>query len=784
MNNDVAVVSQEGLAPDGGAGFDRAVFNSLQSQIVVLDARGRIVAANEAWRRLDEEHGGSSARVGADYFEVCRRAVGADAAEAQAALAGMQAVLDGSLPCFALEYPCHAPDEERWFLMSVEPLFGHSAGIVVSHLNISERIRVEQELQQNENKYRLLVEHASDGIHTYDLDGHFLDVNSRLCEMLGYTRDEMLRLNVRDFMLAQDLAAAPIRFEDLRAGMTLITERRLRRKDGTLLPVEISGSMTETGKLQAIVRDISARKRAEEALLESNEFNRQIIASVREGIIVYDCELRYVVWNPYMEELTGLRADEVLGKSPFDLFPFLSEQGVEPLLLRALGGETVSPPDVAYSLPHPDRTGWTSARYSPLRDARGEIVGVLAVIHDITERKSAEAALKRAYEELEARVAERTVALAAANQVLQTEVAERQRTEKALRRSEEFNARIIESSSDCIKVLDLEGRLLYVNPNGQKLLEMCDFSRYVNSDWVSFWGDLEQQHARDAIARAKAGGVGAFQGFCPTTQGTPKWWDVVVTPITDAEGRVERLLSTSRDITERKRAEEARAEWMRQLVTAQEDERRRIARELHDHTGQHLTAIMLGLGSLTNSEPLPPRMLTRVGQLLNSVEQLGKELHRLAWELRPAVLDDLGLLVALSNYVDEWSERARIPADFHSRGVTRQRLPPQIETTAYRIAQEALTNIVRHAGARHVSVILEQRFDHLLVIVEDDGKGFDVEALRRVPVAERRLGVLGMQERVALVGGTLDIESAPGQGTTVFVRMPILIGMMEVSGDG
>ncbi len=1077
MNNNVAEMTLVDPAPGAEGGLDRAILDSLPSQIAVLDAGGHIIAVNEAWTRFADENGGSPAPVGMNYLDACRRATGAHAAEAQAALDGIRAVLDGSTSRFTLEYPRHAPGVERWFLMSVEPLRDRRAGVVVSHLNITEGKRAEQELKRSENKYRLLMERASDGIHTYDPAGNFLDVNPKLCEMLGYTRDEMLRLNVRDFVLAEELAAAPIRFDDLREGKSLISERRLRRKDGTLLPVEISGRMLEPGRMQAIIRDISARKRAEEALLESNEFNKQIIASAREGIIVYDRDFKYVVWNPYMEELTGLAAGEVLGKAPFELFPFLREQGVEPLLLRALAGEVVALPDIEYSIPYTDKTGWTSSRYSPLRDAKGAIIGLLGVVHDITERKRAEdelreseerfskafnvspvpmsinrleggsylhvngsflkvteftpeevighstlelnlwsdrgealrlarelkdkgrlsqevvnfrmksgeirtglvsaeiievggercvlsltsditehkrserrltaqhaitrvlaeaatvneatprilraiceslgfklgalwfvdqaggvlrcvemwraenlkatefarvsraaayapntgfpshvwasgrplwvadiandkrfprasvaareglhaafgfpvvlgdeilgvmeffctevrppdddllkmmstigsqigqfavrkraeAGLKRAHDELEVRVAERTAELAEVNRGLQAEVAERKRTEQALRRSEEFNARIIESSSDCIKVLDLEGRLLYVNPSGQKLLEMCDFAPYQNSDWVSFWGCGEQPQARAAIAKALAGGVGAFQGFCPTTQGTPKWWDVVVTPITDAEGRVERLLCTSRDITERKHAEEARAEWTRQLVTAQEDERRRIARELHDQTGQHLTAIMLGLSSLKNLPSLPPPAPARLGQLLASVEQLGKELHRLAWELRPAVLDDLGLLTALSNYVDEWSERAGVPAAFHSRGTTKRRLPPQIETTLYRIAQEALTNILRHAGARDVSVILEQRQDQLLVIVEDDGKGFDVEALRRVPVAERRLGVLGMLERVALVGGTLDIESAPGQGTTLYVRVPVSIGNMEAAADG
>ena len=245
-----------------------------------------------------------------------------------------------------------------------------------------------------------MMEQASDGIHTYDFEGNFIDVNSKLCEMLGYTREEMLRLNVRDLLPAEDVLAAPIRFKELRAGETLMAERSLRRKDGVLLQAEISGKMLEDDTLQAIIRDITERKRAEEALLESNEFNKQIIRSAREGIIVYDSECRYVVWNPFMEELTGLRAEEVIGKLPLDLFPFLRENGVEDLLRRALAGETVSTPDMPYSLPGTGKSGWLSSKYGPLYDAKGMIIGGLGVVHDITERKRAEEALRDSEQKL------------------------------------------------------------------------------------------------------------------------------------------------------------------------------------------------------------------------------------------------------------------------------------------------------------------------------------------------------------------------------------------------
>ncbi len=220
------------------------------------------------------------------------------------------------------------------------------------------------------------------------------------------------------------------------------------------------------------------------------------------------------------------------------------------------------------------------------------------------------------------------------------------------------------------------------------------------------------------------------------------------------------------EIIKHKESETARLQLLRRLVTAQEEERRRISRELHDQTGQQLTALLLGLKTLNNSSGNGSASLHKgLLQLQKLTERLVDEAHHLAWELRPAALDDLGLETALSNYVEKWSDRNSISLDFHS-GLDKLRLPAPVETAVFRIVQEALTNVLKHAQANRVSVMLEYRNDELLVIVEDNGRGFQ-------PGKEREgLGLLGIQERVALVGGKLNIESEPGSGTTLVVRIP------------
>ncbi len=628
--------------------FAFAALDALSEHVAVLDEYGAIIAVNKAWREFAVSNSAVSERLteGANYFAACASATGEDAIMAARFAAGLRAVINGELNEFSLEYPCHALTEQRWFIARATRFeFEGKGRAVVTHANITARKRIEERLKQgeewlraifetshdgmlveederiiyvnnsytrllgyeksaeligrhisavtsakdaprmleyglrrqrgesapttyefkgkrrdgslidleasvsthvmegktyittairdvstrrqmeealrrSERSYRLLIEQASDGIHTYDLQGNFIETNSKLCEMLGYTREEMLRLNVKDLVPAKDLAAEPIRFDELRAGQTLLAERCLRRKDGTIIPVEISGRMICEGVLQSIIRDISERKRAE-------------------------------------------------------------------------------------------------------------------------------AALREAYDEMERRVEERTAELAQANTTLKAEIAER------------------------------------------------------------------------------------------------------------------------------RRAEEARKEMLRRLVTRQETERSRISRELHDRMGQHLTALMIGLKTLNADSHGRQSALDSLQHLQELTDEMARETHALAWALRPPTLDDLGLATAIYNYIEEWAEHARVPVDFHTVGLDGQRLPRDHETALYRIAQEALTNISKHSRAQRVSIILERRGNDALLVVEDDGSGFDVESLLRLPVAERRLGLMGMRERAELLGGTLNIESSPGAGASVFVRIPI-----------
>jgi signal transduction histidine kinase len=185
--------------------------------------------------------------------------------------------------------------------------------------------------------------------------------------------------------------------------------------------------------------------------------------------------------------------------------------------------------------------------------------------------------------------------------------------------------------------------------------------------------------------------------------------------------------------------------------------------------GQHLSAIVVGLKSLEGSAPADGK--ARLQQLRALAETAARDAHHLALELRPAALDDLGLLAGLQNYIDEWAERWGVTADFDASAVDGLLTPSPIDSCVYRVIQEALNNVAKHAGAKHVGIVLTVEHGWLHIVIEDDGVGFDLNA--PVNLLSEELGLVGIRERVTLSDGTMLIESAPGQGTAMFVRLPL-----------
>jgi PAS domain S-box-containing protein len=248
---------------------------------------------------------------------------------------------------------------------------------------------------------------------------------------------------------------------------------------------------------------------------------------------------------------------------------------------------------------------------------------------------------------------------------------------------------------------------------------------------------------------------------------TPVWIAVSVVPLGARASGATVLMAIITDLTDRKRAAATRLDLMKLLISAGDDERRRIARELHDETGQSLTAVLVGLRAIEEAA-ITADVQSLARRLRKVAAQTVDDIGRLARGLHPAVLDDLGLAEAVRRHADDWARSFGVAVDLRVSGAIPHPLPALGQVTMYRILQEALTNVARHARARTVRVALAHDGTMLELEVRDDGVGFKVGARRR----RSGLGLHGMRERVTLLGGSFELESRPGGGTLVRARIP------------
>ncbi|GCE12296.1 HAMP domain-containing sensor histidine kinase [Tengunoibacter tsumagoiensis] len=242
-------------------------------------------------------------------------------------------------------------------------------------------------------------------------------------------------------------------------------------------------------------------------------------------------------------------------------------------------------------------------------------------------------------------------------------------------------------------------------------------------------------------------------------------------PLTGIDPQADQLARTFNTMLEG--IDEANRQRATQIFNAQEQERIRVARELHDETSQVLTSLLISLAVLEESIP-SPEARERIAETRRLAHQTLRAIRNLSIDLRPSALDDLGLLPALRWYIKEYQQKFSIEADFQTSGF-KGRLPAEMETALYRIIQEALTNVARHGQAHKVSITMREDLDAIYVRIADDGRGFDAEQLRKMPSTgqERGWGLVGMRERASLLDGTLDIDSRLGKGTVIEVRIPL-----------
>ena len=393
---------------------------------------------------------------------------------------------------------------------------------------------------------------------------------------------------------------------------------------------------------------------------------------------------------------------------------------------------------------------------------------------------------------------------------------ELEQAQESLHRAKQFDDAVMENMGEGLYTVDSQGSLTFMNPAAEQLFGwtfgelrgrgMHEAVHYKHADGSPF--PAEECHGLAVLRLGKT--LIAHEDVFVRKDVT--FFDVVYSssPLREG-GDITGVVVVFRDVTARKQAKEAlrqaheqladrakqlqalvelrtaklaksnerlrhemdeREALRRKLLHAQEEERRRIARELHDQMGQNLTALNVGLKSLLDGQSRSG-LGSRVQHLQELATQTARDLHRVAVELRPAALDDLGLVKAIRALIETWSTRYRIDVDFEAGQYKAAGISSEIETTLYRIIQEALNNVAKHSGATRVALVLRRTEEQVQAIIEDDGRGLDARVTSQSGNGSGRLGLLGIKERLGIVGGDLKIESAPKRGATLFVRVPI-----------
>jgi len=632
--------------------------------------------------------------------------------------------------------------EYRWFHTRGQAVWdesGRATYMAGTTYDITERKQVQAQQKELEQRVVEILEGMSDGFVAFDRGWRYTYVNRAAAELFGRSADSLLgKIYDEEY---PEAAGTPF-------------ERAYRRAMDERVPVTIEDYypawqrwfenrvFPTPGGISIFFSEITERKRAEAALRESEERFRQLAANVDEVFWLTDPAKNTMLYvSPAFEAIWG-RSCESLYASPRDWLEAIHPADRARVLEAALTRQLAGTYEEEYRIVRPDGSErWIRDRAFPVRDTAGAVYRIAGVAQDITESK---------------------------------------RAEGALRESEARLRNVLDNMFPFVGLLSLDGRVLEVN---RPPLEAAGLTREAVIGqpcaeilWFSHSADV-QERLRAALARAGAGAAARYDETIQVSGGRFITIDLMFSPLRDAEGRVSRIVGSATDITERRRAEEAlRAANERlqalsaRLLEVQEAERGAIARELHDEIGQSLTALKLGAQGLARRADA--KAAESLARLVAIADRTLAQTRDLSLLLRPPQLDQLGLAATLRDTVSRIADAAGVEARLvvEPEDIALER---SLATAAFRVAQEALTNAVRHAAARHLVVELRATHDRLLLAVGDDGRGFDLEAARSRAVDGASIGLLGMEERVALAGGTLEIVTRPGEGTRVEASFPL-----------
>ena len=614
--------------------------------------------------------------------------------------------------------------------------------------DMTERRHKDEALRLAHERLRRFVDSNIVGILVANAAGDVLEANDYYLRLIGFTRAELEqgKIDWRAITPPEWLPKDEQAIRELRERGTCVPyEKEYLRRDGTRVPVLLADTLLPgpEDQIAAFALDLTDRKQAEGALRASEVRYRRLFEAAKDGVLILDAETGMVEdVNPFLEQLLGFSHEALLGKRIWELGFFKDIMANRAHFEELLQREYIRYDD------------------KPLEAADGRRIAVEFVsnVYRANHHKVIQCNIR--------------------------DITERKRAEAALRQSEEFKEAIFDSVASHIAVLDSAGVIVAVNSPWQRFAgeNLTSTGEPAHNCGI---GVNYLEVCRRCIGESAEGAMAAHDGIQAVLAGREpsftleypchspneqRWFTMMVTPL----GRAGRGVVVSHaNITERKRTEVALRKLSLQLNRAEEAERRRIARELHDSTGQKLAALSMTVGLIQDATGAPASKTEQMfADCLATIEQCAQEIRTLSYLLHPPLLDELGLAAAIRDYAGGFSKRDSIKVTFDAPPGL-ERLPDEVELALFRIVQESLGNIHRHAGASSARIRLACDAEQVTMEVSDRGRGMSAETLRSIEAGRGSagVGIAGMRERLRLLGGRLEIKSGE-RGVTVRAIIP------------